>query len=214
MKIKTFEFNPLGVNTYILYDETGECVVVDASCFFPDEKELLLNFILDNNLIVKHLINTHLHFDHIFGVNFLASQFGLKLQAHQADTFLLDDLSDQLQMFGFSSNNDFRPEIGHYLKENETISFGNQQLSVLHVPGHSPGSVVFYNEKAKCAVVGDVLFNGSIGRTDLPGGNFDQLINGIRSKLFTLPDETVIYSGHGPATTIGQEKKYNPFVGM
>lgn len=213
MKIKTFEFNPLGVNTYVLYDETGECVVIDAACFFPDEKELLFNFIHDNNLVIKHLINTHLHFDHLFGVNFLASQFDLKLQAHKADVFLLENLTDQLQMFGFKTNTNYTPEIGKYLTENEIIRFGNQQLHVLHVPGHSPGSVVFFNEKAKLAVVGDVLFNGSIGRTDLPGGNFNRLINGIREKLFTLPDETVIYSGHGPTTTIGYEKKHNPFVG-
>ncbi|WP_436416584.1 MBL fold metallo-hydrolase [Petrimonas sp.] len=214
MKIKTFEFNPLGVNTYVLYDKTGECVVIDASCFFPDERELLLNFILDNNLVVKHLLNTHLHFDHVFGVNFMASQFGLKLQVHPDDVFLLDNLPQQLQMFGFNTNVDYTPEIGNYLKENDIISFGEQQLKVLHVPGHSPGSIVFYNEKEKFAVVGDVLFNGSIGRTDLPGGNFDQLIEGIRTKLFTLPDDTEIYSGHGPKTTIGQEKKYNPFVGI
>ena len=214
MKIKTFEFNPLGVNTYVLYDKTGECVVIDASCFFPDERELLLNFILDNNLVVKHLLNTHLHFDHVFGVNFMASQFGLKLQVHPDDVFLLDNLPQQLQMFGFNTNVDYAPEIGNYLKENDIISFGEQQLKVLHVPGHSPGSIVFYNEKEKFAVVGDVLFNGSIGRTDLPGGNFDQLIEGIRTKLFTLPDDTEIYSGHGPKTTIGQEKKYNPFVGI
>ena len=212
MKIKTFEFNPLGVNTYVLYDKTGECVVIDASCFFPDERELLLNFILDNNLVVKHLLNTHLHFDHVFGVNFMASQFGLKLQVHPDDVFLLDNLPQQLQMFGFNTNVDYAPEIGNYLKENDIISFGEQQLKVLHVPGHSPGSIVFYNEKEKFAVVGDVLFNGSIGRTDLPGGNFDQLIEGIRTKLFTLPDDTEIYSGHGPKTTIGQEKKYNPFL--
>ena len=214
MKIKTFEFNPLGVNTYVLYDKTGECVVIDASCFFPDERELLLNFILDNNLVVKHLLNTHLHFDHVFGVNFMASQFGLKLQVHPDDVFLLDNLPQQLQMFGFNTNVDYAPEIGNYLKENDIISFGEQQLKVLHVPGHSPGSIVFYNEKEKFAVVGDVLFNGSIGRTDLPGGNFDQLIEGIRTKLFTLPDDTEIYSGHGPKTTIGQEKKHNPFVGI
>ena len=214
MKIKTFEFNPLGVNTYVLYDETGECVIIDASCFFPDEKELLLNFILDNNLIVKHLINTHLHFDHIFGVNFLASQFDMKLQVHQADEFLLENLPQQLQMFGINSNTDFKPIIGNYLTENDVIHFGNQQLKILHIPGHSPGSIIFYNEKANCAIVGDVLFNGSIGRTDLPGGNFEQLIHGIQTKLFALPDETVIYSGHGPKTTIGQEKKYNPFVGI
>lgn len=214
MKIKTFEFNPLGVNTYVLYDKTGECVIIDASCFFPDERELLINFILDNNLVVKHLINTHLHFDHIFGVNFIASQFSLKLQAHKDDEFLLGNLSEQLQMFGFNSNTDYKPEIGSYLTENDIISFGEQQLKILHVPGHSPGSIVFYNEKEKCAVVGDVLFNGSIGRTDLPGGSFDQLIDGIRTKLFVLPDETDIYSGHGPKTTVGQEKRYNPFVGI
>ncbi|MDO5522619.1 MAG: MBL fold metallo-hydrolase [Bacteroidia bacterium] len=213
MKIKTFEFNPLGVNTYILYDETGECVVIDASCFFPDERELLLNFILNNNLIVKHLINTHLHFDHIFGVNFMASQFGLELQAHKDDEFLLTNIADQLQMFGFNSNVDYKPEIGNYLTEKDTIAFGNQQLKIMHIPGHSPGSIVFYNEKEKFAVAGDVLFNGSIGRTDLPGGSFEQLYNGIQTKLFTLPAETEIYPGHGPKTTIGYERKNNPFVG-
>ncbi|MEA4904659.1 MAG: MBL fold metallo-hydrolase [Petrimonas sp.] len=213
MKIKIFEFNPLGVNTYVLYDETGECIVVDASCFFPDENELLLNFILDNNLTVKYLVNTHLHFDHIFGVNFMASQFGLKLQAHRDDIFLLEKMSEQLQLFGFNTNVDYTPEIGRYLSEDDVISFGEQQLKVLHVPGHSPGSIVFYNEREQFAVVGDVLFNGSIGRTDLLGGNFEQLIEGIRTKLFTLPDKTEIYPGHGQKTTIGREKRDNPFVG-
>ncbi|MPM67584.1 Hydroxyacylglutathione hydrolase GloC [bioreactor metagenome] len=213
MKIKIFEFNPLGVNTYVLYDETGECIVVDASCFFPDENELLLNFILDNNLVVKHLVNTHLHFDHVFGVNFMASQFGLKLQAHRDDIFLLEKMSEQLQLFGFNTNVDYTPEVGRYLSEDDVISFGEQQLKVLHVPGHSPGSIVFYNEREQFAVVGDVLFNGSIGRTDLLGGNFEQLIEGIRTKLFTLPDKTEIYPGHGPKTTIGREKRDNPFVG-
>ncbi|WP_332456662.1 MBL fold metallo-hydrolase [Petrimonas sp.] len=213
MKIKIFEFNPLGVNTYVLYDRTGECIVVDASSFFPDENELLLNFILDNNLVVKHIINTHLHFDHIFGVNFLASQFGLKLLVHRDDVVLLENLPQQLQLFGFNTNVDYRPEIGGFLAEDDTISFGEQQLRVLHVPGHSPGSIVLYNEKKELALAGDVLFNGSIGRTDLLGGNFEQLTEGIRTKLFTLPDDTEVYPGHGPKTTIGQEKRYNPFVG-
>ncbi|CAK7047072.1 MAG: Hydroxyacylglutathione hydrolase [Petrimonas sp.] len=213
MKIKTFEFNPLGVNTYVLYDRTGECIVVDASCFFPDENKLLLNFILDNNLVVKHLVNTHLHFDHIFGVNFLASQFGLKLLVHRDDIVLLENLSQQLQLFGFNTNVDYRPEIGGFLAENDVVSFGEQQLKVLHVPGHSPGSIVFYNEKEKLALVGDVLFNGSIGRTDLLEGSFEQLTEGIRTKLFTFSDDTEVYPGHGPKTTIGQERRYNPFVG-
>ena len=213
MKIKTFEFNPLGVNTYVLYDRTGECIVVDASCFFPDENELLLNFILDNNLVVKHLVNTHLHFDHILGVNFLTSQLGLKLLAHRDDMVLLENLPRQLQLFGFNTNVDYRPEIGGFLAEGDVISFGEQQWKVLHVPGHSPGSIVLYNGKEKLALVGDVLFNGSIGRTDLFEGSFEQLAGGIRTKLFTLPDDTEVYPGHGPKTTIGQEKRDNPFVG-
>lgn len=154
-----------------------------------------------------------MHFDHIFGVNFLASQFGLKLLVHRDDIVLLENLSQQLQLFGFNTNVDYRPEIGGFLAENDVVSFGEQQLKVLHVPGHSPGSIVFYNEKEKLALVGDVLFNGSIGRTDLLEGSFEQLTEGIRTKLFTFPDDTEVYPGHGPKTTIGQERRYNPFVG-
>lgn len=214
MKIKTFEFNPLGVNCYVLSDETKESVIIDVSCFYPDEREILLHHIIDNELVVKHIINTHLHFDHLFGVNFVASQFGLKLKCHKDDEFLLENIPQQLMMFGFGSAiNDFTPEIGTYLTESDTISFGNQKLKILHVPGHSPGSLVFYNEKAGCLFSGDVLFNSSIGRTDLARGNHMQLIEGIKTKLFTLPVETVVYPGHGPTTKIGFEKRNNPYIG-
>jgi glyoxylase-like metal-dependent hydrolase (beta-lactamase superfamily II) len=214
-KIKTFEFNPLGVNTYVLSDETKECVVIDASAFYADERELLLNYILDHEFVVKHLINTHLHFDHLFGINFLASHFDLKLECHRADLYLLEDIPRQLQLFGLpSTNTNFKPEIGHYLNEDDIVTFGHQSLRVIHVPGHSPGSVVFYNEVAGTLFGGDVLFYTGIGRTDLPGGDQDELVKNIQSKLFTLPDETVVYAGHGSTTTIGFEKKHNPFVGM
>lgn len=214
MKIKTFEFNPLGVNTYVLSDETKECVVIDASSFYADEKELLLNYILDHDYVVKHLLNTHLHFDHLFGINMLASQFDITLACHRGDEFLLEDIHTQLQMFGLpSTNTNFKPVIGHYLNEGDHITFGNQTLKVIHVPGHSPGSIVFYNEAAASLISGDVLFHSGIGRTDLPGGNYDELVKNIHTKLFTLPDETIVYSGHGPTTTIGFEKKNNPFVG-
>lgn len=212
MKVKTFEFNPLVVNTYLLSDETGECAVIDATCFYPGERELLFSYVVDRDFKVKLLLNTHLHFDHIFGVNFLTSQFGTKLACHQADEFLLENIPAQLQMFGLGrANTDYKPQIGTYLKDNDVVAFGNQQLRVIHVPGHSPGSIVFYNPAAGCLFSGDVLFRGSIGRTDLAGGNYEQLIDGIKTKLFTLPDDTVVYPGHGPATTIGFEKKNNPF---
>lgn len=216
MRIKTFEFNPLGVNSYVLSDDTHECVVIDAACFYADEKELLINYIIDNDLVVKHLINTHLHFDHIFGVNAISSQFGPTLECHKADEFLLEGISDQLKMFGIpssSANNDLRPKIGKYLDEGDNIIFGNQILKVFHVPGHSPGSIVFYSEAFDCVFSGDVLFYGSIGRTDLVGGDFEQLHDGIKNKLFIMPADTVVYPGHGPTTTIGYEKKNNPFVG-
>lgn len=215
MKIKTFEFNPLGVNTYVLSDETKECVVIDAACFYADEKELLLHYILDHDLVVKQLINTHLHFDHIFGVNMLVSHFGVTFSSHRDDEFLLENIPDQLQLFGFPRTNvDYKPIIGRYLQEGDQIAFGKQLLKVFHVPGHSPGSVVFYHEDAGVLISGDVLFRSGVGRTDLAGGDYETLITGIQKKLFSLPAETRVYPGHGPATTIGQEKKYNPFVGV
>lgn len=212
MKIKIFEFNPIAVNTYVLYDKTGECVIVDPACFYPNEQQALAKFINDKKLVVKHILNTHLHFDHVFGVNFVEKQFGVKMQAHKADEFLLETMNEQLAMFGFTPNGDYVPTVGKYIDENDTIEFGNQKLSIMHVPGHSPGSIVFYNKEQNVAVSGDVLFNGSIGRTDLPQGNHHQLIDGIKTKLLVLPPNTVVYPGHGPATNIKGEMRSNPFL--
>ena len=212
MNVKIFEFNPISENTYVAYDETKECVIIDPGCFFPDEKALLLNFILDNDLVVKHLLNTHLHFDHIFGNNFIYEQFHLETEANKGDEFLLEQLPAQLQMFSFRNESAEIPRISKYLNENDVVTFGNQRFIVLEIPGHSPGSIIFYNQDAGCAFVGDVLFRGSVGRTDLAGGSHEQLIAGIKSKLLTLPKETVIYSGHGPLTTIGEEIKSNFYL--
>ncbi len=212
MDVKIFEFNPISENTYVAYDETRECVIIDAGCFFSDEKALLLDFILDNDLVVKHLLNTHLHFDHVFGNSFIYEQFQLETEANKGDEFLLEQLPTQLEMFGFKDMGGKAPKIGEYLNENDVVTFGNQKLIVLQVPGHSPGSIVFYNQDAGCLFVGDVLFRGSVGRTDLAGGNHQQLIDGIKKKLLTLPSDTVVYSGHGPLTTIGEERKSNFYL--
>ncbi|NDW10312.1 MBL fold metallo-hydrolase [Dysgonomonas sp. 520] len=211
MNVKVFQFNPVGVNTYVVYDETKECTIIDAGCFYADEKEHLLNFILDNDLIVKHMINTHLHFDHVFGCNFISEQFGVVLEANDKDQFLLDQFDGQLRMFGFNPVGE-APKIGKVIKEGDMIEFGDQRFFVIHVPGHSPGSLVFYNEEEECLFAGDVLFRDSIGRTDLARGNHDELVAGIKSKLMTLPPETLVYSGHGPNTTVGYEKKHNPYL--
>ena len=209
MKVKIFEFNPISENTYVVHDDTKECVIIDAGCFFQDEKTQLLNFILDNNLTVKHLTNTHLHFDHVLGNNFIYEQFQLETEANEGDEFLLNQLPTQLEMIGFRNEGIQVPKIGKYLNENDVVTFGNQRLIVLQIPGHSPGSIVFYNQDAGCVFVGDVLFRGSIGRTDLVGGNHQQLIQGIKEKLLTLPGDTIVYSGHGPLTTIREEMKNN-----
>ena len=212
MNIKVFEFNPIAVNTYVLYDETGECVIIDAACFFPNEQQELLSFINNNKLVVKHLLNTHLHFDHVFGVNFMEEQFDVKMKAHKADEFLLASMQQQMAMFGFPANGKYIPTMGEYIDENDIIEFGNQKLSIMSVPGHSPGSIVFYNKEKDLVVSGDVLFNGSIGRTDLPKGDHNLLIDGIKTKLLVLPEDTVVYPGHGPSTTIKGEKQMNPFL--
>jgi glyoxylase-like metal-dependent hydrolase (beta-lactamase superfamily II) len=213
MQIKTFQLNPLEVNTYVLSDETKECVVIDAACYYPNETELLINYIIDNGFTVKYLINTHLHFDHIFGINALAEKFDVKAVFHQEDEFLLEDIPQKLAMFGFPNDGvDYTPKAGHYLNDGDIITFGNRQLKALHVPGHSPGSLCYYSETANCVFTGDVLFQASIGRTDLPGGDYDKLAYGIRTKLFTLPLDTVVYPGHGPKTSVGFEKQNNPFL--
>lgn len=211
MKIKEFRCNPFAENTYLLYDETGEAIIIDCGCLFDDEKTIMANFISKNNLTIKHLINTHLHIDHIFGNEWAARTFGVLPQAHQANEFLIEQAVAQARLFGIYE--EVKPQaLGNYLNEGDLIRFGNQELQILHVPGHSAGSLCFYSEKEGFAIVGDVLFRGSIGRTDLPGGNYAQLINQINSKLLTLPDETTVYSGHGISTTIGQERRTNPFL--
>ena len=170
------------VNCYVLWDDTKEAVVIDPGCFYEEEKQALKKFILTNELNVKHLLNTHLHLDHIFGNPFMLKEFGQK-----------------------------PVPLGKYLHDGDSITFGHTTLEAIHVPGHSPGSLVYYCKEDNCMFSGDVLFQGSIGRADLTGGNFDELIEHICSRLFVLPNETVVYPGHGAPTTIGMEKAENPF---
>ncbi len=210
MKIKKFEFNMFPVNCYVLSDETREAAVIDAGCFYPEEKQALKRYIDDNELTVKHLLNTHLHLDHIFGNSFMLETYGLKAEANQADLFWLEQAPNQARMFGLPAP-DKQPELGGFICDGDVITFGHTQLEAIHVPGHSPGSLVYYCRQEGCCFSGDVLFQGSIGRADLTGGNFDELREHICSRLFVLPADTVVYPGHGDHTTIGQEKANNPF---
>jgi len=211
MHIQTFQFNPFQENTYIVSDDSGEAVIIDCGCLVPAEDERLNLYVKANHLHVKQLLNTHLHLDHSFGNYVAAHTFGVLPQAHQADEFLISQLFTQSQLFGIQSIVREQP-LGGYLNEGDVVSFGHTSFEVLHVPGHSPGSICFYCRAENILFVGDVLFCGSIGRTDLPKGNYAELISGIQKKILTLPDETVVYSGHGPVTTIGSERVNNPYL--
>ena len=211
MTIKTFTFNPIQENTYLVYDETNEAVVIDAGCASDIEKRALKNYIDDNDLTLKRVINTHLHFDHQFGNKFLYDTYGILPEACKEDEYLLEEVVAQVRSFGLDIKEEAQP-LGGYLTENQIIKFGNTSFVTYLVPGHSPGSVAFYDEKDGVLFAGDVLFRGSIGRTDLPQGDYGTLIESITNKLLPLPDSTVVYSGHGPSTTIGFEKKNNPFL--
>jgi len=208
--IQKFVVNPLGENSYILSDETGQCVFVDPGFYYTEEKEEVKEYIAVNQLKPVMIANTHCHFDHILGVEFVREQYGIPFYAHAEDAFLVERSVSQAQMFGFDMQ-EVKPMDG-WLHEGETLKFGNTEMKILHVPGHSPGHVVFYSEEENILVVGDVLFYGSIGRTDLPGGNYDTLISGIKTKLLTLPEDVKVYSGHGPETSVGVEKWSNPFL--
>ena len=211
IKIKTFIFNPFQENTYLLYDESGEAVIIDPGCYTQNEEDELALFISDNNLNLKHLLNTHSHIDHILGNRFIVEKYGLPLQSHQKDAFLIERAKDQAVVFGMQIEEPPMP--GNYLDESDILKFGNSELKIIHAPGHSPGSLVFYNTENRFMIVGDVLFNQSIGRTDLPGGNLDTLLKSIFTKLFPLGDDMTVYPGHGAPTTIGQERVANPFLG-
>lgn len=195
---------------YILYDETKEALIIDPGCYTQPEKEELAKFIVETGLKPVKLLNTHAHIDHVLGNNFVAGKFGLKLEMHEADVDLLRSAPVYGQMWGIKPEPS--PEPSTFLTEGDVVLFGNSKLDVLFTPGHCPGSITFFSSAEKFAIVGDVLFYGSIGRTDLPGGNHELLISSIREKLFPLGDDMVVYPGHGPSTTIGFEKQHNPFL--
>lgn len=210
MKVTSFTFNAFSENTYILSDETKECVVIDPGCYDKSEKQQLADFIKNEGLKVVRLLNTHCHIDHVFGNKFVADTYNVALEIHEKDLETLRAVPTYAPNYGFPNYEEQLP--GAFLKEGEKVKFGNTELDVIFTPGHAPGHVVFYNREDKICIGGDVLFQNSIGRTDLPGGDFDTLIRSIKDELFTLPDDVTVYPGHGPETTIGHEKKHNPFL--
>lgn len=213
MKIKEFQFNMFGVNTYVVWDETSrECVIVDPGMISDYDNHVISDFIQSNNLTVKHLVNTHLHIDHTLGNDFVAHSFQVKTKANKNDEFLGQQRLGQARMFGLGLKNINPIEIIENLKNGDKLEIGSEYLNVLEVPGHSPGSIALYSPTGNFVITGDALFNGSIGRTDLPGGNHAQLIESLTKTLFTLPDSTIVYPGHGPTTTIGYEKRMNPYI--
>ncbi len=208
-QIKKFVFNSFQENTFLLYDETKECIVIDAGCNEKHEFDEIDRFITENKLILKSVVNTHCHIDHIMGTAYLVNKYKVPSVAHKEDIPLIERSNDMAMAFGF--NIEEPPMPNQFVNEGDKIKFGQTELEVRHVPGHSPGSIALHCEKEKFVIVGDVLFAGSIGRTDLPGGDYDTLIKSIKSKLFTLNDDTQVYPGHGEKTTIAQEKNTNPF---
>ena len=208
--VERFIVNPLQENSFVISDETGECIFVDPGFFYQEEQEEIKQYISDNHLKPVKIANTHCHFDHIMGVEFVRNEYGIPFTAHSDDAFWIDKVTEQGHMFGFEVE-PVKP-VDFFLRESEKVKFGNSVFEIIHVPGHSPGHVVFYNSENRVLMAGDVLFYGSIGRTDFQGGSYEALISNIKNKLFKLPDETKVYSGHGPETTIGFEKRTNPFL--
>ena len=211
MKIKTFTFNQFQENTFVISDNTSDCIIIDPGCYLQEEKNELENYIIENKLKPIYLINTHCHIDHILGNNFISKRWGLDLTANKKDLDLLKNSQEIAKMYGFV-NFEPSPLPKKFLDEGDIIKFGNSELNILFTPGHAPGHISLYSKKYDFILSGDVLFKHSIGRTDLPGGDFNVLINSIKNKLFTLNNETIVYCGHGPSTTIGEEKKHNPFL--
>lgn len=210
MKIKRFEFNMLPVNCYLVYDSSKEAAIIDPGCFYAEERDFLRDYIKSKGLTPKHLLCTHLHLDHVFGCKFIKDTYGLGIEANPADEYWLQQAPQQARTFGLTYPEIHEP-IEQPLFDGDKVTFGDLELEAICVPGHSPGSLAFYSREKKVLFSGDVLFQGSIGRADLQGGNFEELKEAICNRLFTLPDDVTVYPGHGPSTTIGYEKRNNPF---
>lgn len=210
MNIQAFVFNPFYENTYVLWDDTAQAVIVDPGCYEKYECQELADFIAAKKLVVKRVINTHCHIDHVLGNYWATDFFKCPLWIPENEVSGYHAVSVYAPQWGIRNFTEATPE--YLIKETDTIQFGETILSVIEAPGHSQGHQLFYLQAQHMLIGGDVLFRNSIGRTDLPGGNHEQLLHNIKSKLYTLPDETTVYPGHGPTTTIGFEKRNNPFV--
>jgi len=212
MNIINLAFNPYEVNTFIVASNDGQCAIIDPACCSPEEQATLKKIIEENGLNPVWLINTHGHFDHVIGNAFVCQTWQeVKAVAHQDDLFLMENAYRQGEMFGFTVEQPPTPKM--FLNDGDTLSFGDDGvLQIVHLPGHTPGSIVIYSPEQNRVMVGDVMFRGSIGRTDLPKGDYDQLIDGIEKKLMTLPPDTIVLPGHGPETTIQRERRFNPFL--
>jgi hydroxyacylglutathione hydrolase len=212
LNVQSFVFNPFQENTIVIYDESGNGFIIDPGCIDGAEQKELSDFIEGKKLNVNAILNTHCHIDHVLGNFFVKEKYKAKLHIHHKEEPVLKAVKAYAPNYGFFQYQETTADA--FLEEGQILKLGNEELKVLFVPGHAPGHVAFYNEKNKIVIGGDVLFYNSIGRTDLPGGNFDTLIDSIHTRLFTLPDDVVVYPGHGPETTIGFEKRTNPFCAL
>jgi glyoxylase-like metal-dependent hydrolase (beta-lactamase superfamily II) len=208
--VKVFLFNPVQENTYLIYNEEKECIIIDPGCYYENEQEDLVGFIAENRLKPVLLLNTHCHLDHVFGNKFVSQKFDLILHIHPLEKKMLDLAPASGLMWNMPFDN-YQGEL-EYLVPGRPIMLGNDEIQVLFTPGHSPGSVSFYSQGYGFVISGDVLFRESIGRTDLPGGDFSVLSRSIIDQLYSLPGETIVYSGHGPSTSIDWEKSHNAYV--
>jgi len=204
------EVNPFPVNSYIVYDETKEAILIDPGCLSAQDEQRIISFIDEKGLKPVRLINTHGHVDHVLGNHFFSNKYELPLEMHEEAIEDMNMLPKVCRMYGLPEKPVIEP--GVLLKPGEKITFGNTELDILFTPGHARGHLSFYCKQDNFVIAGDTIFYGSIGRTDLPGGNMETLLHAIVTQLFTLPDETTIYNGHGPSTTVGREKQFNPFL--
>lgn len=209
IQVHKLVFNAFQENTIILSDETGKALIIDPGCYDRVEQQYLKSYIENNRLNPILLLNTHCHIDHVLGNYFVMQEYKLDLAIHQADLDTLLSVANYAHVYGFNGYQP-SPEPTRFVKEGEKIQFGNSEVEVLFAPGHCPGHVAFYSVENHFVINGDILFRGSFGRTDLPGGDFQTLKNSILTTMFVLPDDTIVYCGHGPETTIGEEKRNNP----